>query len=115
VRREVALERLGIGDAVDPVEIGRALGGALCPVAMIAWLPVALVVLLLLPGVEFIEPAAVVVAADVVDRFPPVVFEALELAHDFGPFRILRDPVWLKISAASTPLKWLRLGVYWPT
>jgi hypothetical protein len=23
--------------------------------------------------------------------------------------------VWLKISAASTPLKWLRLGVYWPT
>ena len=23
------------------------------------------------------------------------------------------DPVWLKISAVSTPLKLLRLGVYW--
>src|SRR5262249_31046810 len=22
-------------------------------------------------------------------------------------------PVWLKISAVSTPVKWLRLGVYW--
>lgn len=45
MRRKILLERLRIGGAVDPVEIGSALRGALFPTAMIAGLPGALIVL----------------------------------------------------------------------
>jgi hypothetical protein len=43
------------------------------------------------PRVGFIQPATVVVATHVVDIFPLVVSEGLELAHHLGPLLILRD------------------------
>jgi hypothetical protein len=61
------------------------------------------------PGIRFIQPTAVMIATDIVDRFPLVLGEGLELAHHLGPLLILRDPLAARHIShidGEVPRKW---------